>query len=498
MRPRGAAAPFSDPGWVFELEFDGLRAFARKQGDEVRLVGAKTGRVLRGPLGEVEAALGRIHAEAAVVDGVLVATDVGERPSRDTLDARLQGEGDAPLCFHAFDLLQYDEWRVTGLPLLERKRLLASLIPHSDALLYVDHVLGEGEGLAAAVAEAGLPGVIAKDASSRYRGGASASWRRVGSDAPARAAGAKLSRLLAPARSEGTARVRYTNREKVYWPSRGFTKGDMLDYYEQVAEHLLPYLNERPLHLQRFPDGIEGKSFYEKNAPAHLPDWVETEPIETGEKTIRYIVCNDRETLLLLANLGTVDLHPWMSRRGSLDSPDYLVLDLDPKSAQFSDVVRTARALGKLLRGIGLRPLLKTSGASGLHVTVPLGPGYDYDQARMFAEMVARAVVRDHPDLCTVERSVGRRGGQVYVDFLQNRRGQTIVPPYVARPVPAGSVSMPLDWDELSGDLDPARFDLLTAPARIAERGDLARGELTDPQDLGPALAAFREHYASG
>ncbi|MHC4860925.1 MAG: non-homologous end-joining DNA ligase, partial [Planctomycetota bacterium] len=496
MRPSARTEPFSDPGWIFELEFEGVRALARKEGDDLRLLVPGTSRRLEGDAESVIEALRGLHAESAILDGVLVATDEDERPSREALERRLAGEGDAPLDYYAFDLIHYDEWQLRGLPLLDRKRLLASLVPPSPRVLFVDHVLGEGERLAATVAKAGLPGVIAKESASRYRGGESKAWRRIEAPGASSRDREKLSRALATTPSEGAGRVRYTNRDKVFWPERGFTKGDMLDYYERVAEHLLPYLHERPIHMQRFPDGIEGKSFYHKNAPDHVPDWVETEPIGTGSKTINYIVCNDRETLLLLANLGSVDLHPWMSRRGSLDSPDWLVLDLDPKSAPFSDVVRVARALGKLLRGIGLRPVLKTSGATGLHVTVPLVSGYTYDQSRMFAEMVALAVVRDHPDLCTVERSVARRRGKVYVDYLQNRRGQTIVPPYVPRPVPAGSVSMPLDWDELAGDLDPARFDLESAPLRLAEVGDLFRPVLTDGQDLGPAIQAFQEHYA--
>lgn len=203
-----------------------------------------------------------------------------------------------------------------------------------------------------------------------------------------------------------------------------------------------------------------------------------------GEDPTHYIICNDRRTLLTLVNLGTIDLHPWLSRRGSLDSPDWAILDLDPKEAPFANVIKVARIVGKLLRGLGLEAYLKTSGSTGLHVCIPLKPGYTYEQSRMFCEAVARLVVRDHGDIATVERVMSRRAGRIYVDFLQNRREQTVVPPYVVRPVEAASVSMPLAWDELEGDLRIEDFTLATAPARIEKTGDLFRTAFSQAQDL--------------
>jgi bifunctional non-homologous end joining protein LigD len=237
---------------------------------------------------------------------------------------------------------------------------------------------------------------------------------------------------------------------------------------------------------------VRGKSFYQKQLPDGLPENVDTVDVaRPGEEPTFYIVCNDRRTLLSLINLGSIDLHPWLSRRGSLDSPDWAVLDLDPKDAPFGHVIKMAREAGKLLRGLGLEPYLKTSGSSGLHVFVPLEPGYTYEQSRMFCEAVARILVRDHGDIATVERTVGRREGKVYIDFLQNRREQTVVPPYVARPVEAASVSMPLDWDELEGDFRVSEFTITNAPERVARRGDLFRVALERPQDLAPAIAAL-------
>ncbi|HEX6882854.1 MAG TPA: DNA ligase, partial [Planctomycetota bacterium] len=211
---------------------------------------------------------------------------------------------------------------------------------------------------------------------------------------------------------------------------------------------------------------------------------------------LRYMVCDDRDTLLYLVNLGSIDLHPWMSRVGSLDSPDWCVIDLDPKEAPFADVVRIAREVGRLLRGIGLSPALKTSGSSGLHVFVGLAPGYTYAQSEMFAETVARLVARELPEIATVERSVAERGGKVYVDFGQNRKGQTVVPPYVVRPVRGATVSTPLAWDELEGDLAMAHFTLQNVPERLERIGDLFRPVLSAPQDLAQAAAALRARFA--
>jgi bifunctional non-homologous end joining protein LigD len=263
---------------------------------------------------------------------------------------------------------------------------------------------------------------------------------------------------------------------------------------------LLPYLVARPVHLNRFPDGITGKSFYQKEAKEGTPDWVRTIEIPSSSRggPLRYMVCDDRDTLLHLINLGSIDLHPWMSRIGSLDAPDWCVIDLDPKEAPFADVVRIAREVGRLLRGIGLAPALKTSGSTGLHVFIGLLPGYTYAQSEMFAETVARLVTRELAEIATVERKVAERGGKVYVDFGQNRRGQTVVPPYVVRPVRGATVSTPLAWDELEGDLALAHFTLRSVPDRLERIGDLFRPILASPEDLAAASANLLEAWKRG
>jgi bifunctional non-homologous end joining protein LigD len=294
------------------------------------------------------------------------------------------------------------------------------------------------------------------------------------------------------ARPAARSKVKFSNREKIYWPKEGITKGQLLDWYDRMADVIVPYLRDRPVHMLRYPDGIDGKSFYHKNVTGLIPDWVETVRIkEEGGEDVRYVVCNDRDTLLLLVNLGSIDLHPWMSRTDAPELPDYAILDLDPSDDDFSKAVRIARTVGKILGGCGLRARLKTSGKTGLHIYVPLVRRYTYEQSRMFCEVVARMAVVEHKKIATVERNPSKRGDKVYVDFGQNRREQTVVPPYVVRPVEGAQVSTPLDWDELSQPLHPTDFRMDNVPDRLDRLGDLFRGVLSDPQELEPAIEAL-------
>ena len=489
---------FSDPDWLFEVEFAGKRAGLRIEGDDVQLVGVD-GDPLPEILPEILEDAKSLRCENGYLDGVLVATDGNQRPSREVLERRLQGDTDVAaavtVVFYAFDLLYYDEWDLAPLPLLDRKQMLATVLPKLRHVLFVDHVQSRGEEFYGVTAAAGLPAVLAKRISSMYTAGASGDWRLVrveGAEAVA-----KEDLVEALRKQPRKRKIKFTNLDKVFWPEEGYTKGDLIRYYEQVADALLPYLYERPCHMLRYPDGIHGKAFYQKDAPSHIPDWVETEPIASDSKgaTIRYIVCNDRDTLLLMANLASIDIHPWFSRRSSQDAPDWAVFDLDPDGSPFPDVVKIARTLGKVLRGIGLRPYLKTSGATGLHIYVPVKPNYTYEHTKQFCEAVAIHVAKEHDDIATVERVVSRRRGKVYIDFLQNRKGQTIVPAYVVRPRPKAPVSTPLDWDELNLELDPTVFNIKTILPRLNQLGDLFQGTLRDQQELLPAIEAFQKNY---
>ena len=274
-----------------------------------------------------------------------------------------------------------------------------------------------------------------------------------------------------------------------------------------VSPWLLPYLADRPIVLTRYPDGIKGKSFYQKDAPDFVPSWIRTERVwakdavggevvqrpsrrfngSTG-RNIDYFVVNDLETLRYIINLGAIPLHLWGSRVGSLDRPDWLILGLDPKGAPFTDVVKIARTLRRLLDGLELPSYVKTSGATGLHILLPLGARYTYDETRTFARLLATLGVEAEPEISTIVRPVRARGGKVYIDYLQNGHGQTIVAPFSVRPLPAAPVSCPLRWNEVIARLDPKRFTIKTMPARLAKVGDPGAPVLRESIDVAAAL----------
>jgi bifunctional non-homologous end joining protein LigD len=282
--------------------------------------------------------------------------------------------------------------------------------------------------------------------------------------------------------SDSASRVELTNLDKIYWPEEGYTKGDLIEYYRRMAPLLLPYLHDRPMNLLRHPNGITGTSFFQKDVGRQkLPDFVETASIRsesTGE-TKQYLICQNVETLLFVANLGCIELNPWNARVGSLERPDYLVFDLDPVETPFSQVVQVARALHALLEELELPHLGKTSGKRGLHVYVPLGGTLDHAQARGVAEVIARRLEKQLPEVISMARSPQERRRRVYIDFLQNKEGTSMAAPYSVRPTPQASVSTPLQWKEVTAALDPTRFTLQTMPRRVDRVGDLWKPVLT-------------------
>ena len=285
--------------------------------------------------------------------------------------------------------------------------------------------------------------------------------------------------------------INFTNLQKVFWPDDGYTKGDLIEYYRSIAPWILPYLADRPVVLTRFPDGIAGKSFFQKDAPGFVPDWIRTERMwsEQAEREIDYFVCDDEASLLYLINMGTIPLHVWASRTSSLNYPDWCVLDIDPKEAPFSDVVRVAQAAHQLCEEIGLPNLVKSSGSSGLHVLIPLGGQCRYEEARTLGELLARVISAELPDISTLTRQVSRRGGKVYIDYLQIGAGRLIVAPFSVRPLPGAPVSTPLRWSEVNEKLDIRRFTIRNLPERMQElKGDPLREVLTLSPDLGKAL----------
>ncbi|HSS48916.1 MAG TPA: DNA ligase D [Thermoanaerobaculia bacterium] len=266
--------------------------------------------------------------------------------------------------------------------------------------------------------------------------------------------------------------VKFTNLGKVFWPAEGYTKGDLVEYYRAAAPAMLPFLRDRPLVLDRYPDGIAGKSFYQKNAPAAAAGRVRTVTIHAGgsERDIDYFLCDDADSLLYLVNLGAIPFHVWASRVESLDRPDWCILDLDPKTAPFLHVVEIARAIRELCGEIAIDSFVKTSGGSGLHVLLPLGGLFTHDQSRQLAELLARVIVARLPALATTARAIPARRGRVYVDALQNGRGKLLAAPYAVRPRPGATVSTPLDWSEVEPRLDLRDFNLKTVPQRLHRR----------------------------
>lgn len=282
--------------------------------------------------------------------------------------------------------------------------------------------------------------------------------------------------------------LKFTHLAKVFWPDEGYTKGDLISYYDSVAEVILPHLKDRPESLHRQPDGIVSEGFFHKDITIQLPSFIETVRVDSQSenKSITSILCQNRETLLYLANFGCIELNPWLSRFSTLGRPDFAVIDLDPGEASFDDLIVAARTVHEILDQACAESLCKTSGKSGLHILIPLGAEYDYDQSRMFSELIVRLVHKKLPKVTSIDRRPENRGGKVYLDHLQNRKGQTLAAPYSVRPCPGATISTPLAWDELG--VSPAVFTIKTIPKRIEREGDLLRPLLSRKVNLAESL----------
>lgn len=596
---------FSDPGWLFELKYDGYRLLAARENDEAHLL-YRRGSDATAIFPEMARALSCLPFGDLVIDGEVVVLEDDGRPSFQKLQRRsllsrpldvARAAVALPASLYAFDLLGFEGFDLRNLPLVKRKEFLRRIIPGAGPLRFSDHVQGRGLELLEEVRKRGLEGIVAKNAQGAYRGGRSASWLKIRLDStddfvivgwsPARGArsgfGAlhlaksdgvelvyagrvgsgfsesdltQLHELLEPWKrpsppckgapkgaghtwveprmqcevrykewtrernlrqpvflrlredkpldlpvpsetpstspSEERGRVPFTNLQKVFWPEDGYTKGDLINFYRAVSPWLLPYLKDRPLVLTRYPDGIHGKNFFQKDAPGFAPGWVRTERTwsEHAQREIDYFVCDSEDMLLYLANLGTIPLHIWSSRIEKLANPDWTILDLDPKGAPFSHVVRVAREIHSLCEEIELPAYIKTSGSSGLHVLIPLGGQCSYEESRSFAELVSRVVVQSLPEIATVARAISSRGGRVYLDFLQNGHGRLLVSPFCVRPLPGAPVSTPLRWSEVDDRLDPTRLTIHSVPERLAKlREDPLRPVLKEKPNLSRALS---------
>ena len=611
-------APFSDPDWLFEIKYDGIRVLARRRGGTVMLLGRKGDDISR-RYPEIVHALSKTAPEDYLIDGEIIAVDETGRPSFQRLQQRMhltdrfdieRMARAVPVRGIFFDCLEAGGRDLRALSLIQRKECLALFLPTRGVVEYCDHVAERGEAFHRAAWENRLEGIIGKRAGSRYVPGRTREWlkfkcqrrqefviggytapggsrpcfgalhlglyragelvyvSKVGTGFDAGTLRSVHQRLVALARddspfAEGSPSGRghrwveprlvceveftqwtadgglrhpsflalrndkppeacrhqepaedpvparraefptfaVTNPDKVFWPEDGYTKSDLLGYYEAAAPLLLPYLRDRPLVLTRFPDGIHGKSFFQKDAPDYVPDWVATRRIysKDADRDIDYFIVNDADSLRYVANLGTVPLHIWASRLDTLERPDWLVLDLDPKGAPFGNVVRVARILKGILAQLGVAAHVKTSGATGLHILVPLGRQYLYEQCRAFARLLALAAERKVPDIATVARPLHAREGKVYIDFGQNGYGRTIAAPFSVRPLPGAPVSCPLRWSEVTARLDPGRYTIKTAVKRFERIADPLLTVVDAPGiDMAAALARLEALLGQG
>lgn len=457
MEPVFALTPPTGKGWVFEPFARGVRAMAEVTRTSARLV-SRSLIPLEKKYPTVIAALKKLKTDALLDGEVLkVGTEV---------------------VFQVGDILRFREKDLRKLPLIRRKKILEELTLKSPLVL-----APWGTEVAKVVASTGT--LVAKKESSTYQSGLTKEWLRF-----------RWSGRPSP-QGIGGDKPPVTHPEKVYFPGKGYTKRDLIDYYDKVADIIVPHLMDRPQSLHRQPDGIRNEGFFHKDMASFLPRRIQTIRIESGSsgRTVNYALCQDRWSLLFLANMGCIELNPWLSRRQSLDKPDLLVVDLDPDDNDFKQVVQVAKEVHKVLKAVGAESFCKTSGSTGLHICVPLGARFSYDEARDFAEAVCRVVHQKLPKFTSIERNPAKRRGKIYLDFMQNRRSQTLAAPYCVRPRPKATVSTPLKWSEVKAGLNPEAFTIETMERRIKKMGDLWKPLLTKAVDIAACRKRLSKRF---
>ena len=617
MKAVSADRPPRGGDWLFEVKWDGVRAIAFIEDEEVRLQ-SRSGIRCERQYPELAVIPHQMAAQRVVLDGEIAVLDekgisqfhlIQPRISNTDPNAVAHLARSSPAVYFVFDLLYLDGYDLRHVELAKRRELLETVVTPGGVLRISEAFPGGGEELLEAAREAGLEGIVAKRAGSGYESKRSAEWIKIklvnqqefviagftepqgdrdyfgalvlgvrrdgklhwagnvgtGFDQKTLAAlYARMKPLITtecplaerpkpdrgmtwvkpelvsevkftnwtvdnrlrapvylglrndkpsnevvqepaaagdhppaiPTAKEATVeiggrRLKFTNLKKVFYPDEGYTKGDVLTYYNDVADLILPHLEGRPLSLKRYPNGIKADYFFQKDTPESFPTWLHTELIDSEHNNapIRYVFADDRASLLYLVNLGCIDQNPWMSREPHLDNPDIVLIDLDPQECPYEMIVEAALLTKDVLDHIGLTGYPKTTGGRGMHIYIPVEPIYTYDETRTFAELIARAVIRKKPDLFTTPRSVAkRRKNRVYFDYLQNGKSKTIAAPYVLRAWPGAPVATPLEWDEVREGLQPSQFNLSNARERFAEKGDLFAGVLTKPQHLDESL----------
>lgn len=434
--------------WILEPQLGGYRALAEVEGKRVGLY-SKAGLSFNKRYPEIVDELEKLGV-TALFDGEIV-----------------------DKTYYIFDLLYWEDRDLRDEPLKARKKLLKNAFRNGRYIKHVEAGKNHAES-------------VAKNPESVYKSGMSSEWMAI--------TPAKAGKTAAPA-SENEPRL--THLDKIFFPDDDLTKGDLIEYYRSVSPFILPYLKDRPESMNRQPNGIHNPGFFQKDLTGHHPRWIKTERIfsESVDKSIDYLLCQDERTLLYMVNLGCIELNPWLSRVGHLDNPDFLVIDLDPDGNPFTQVMEIALQVHKVLDDVGAANFCKTSGSTGIHIGVPLKAKYDYEKARAFAESVCRVIARKNPAITSVERTPARRKKKIYLDFLQNRRGQTLAAPFCVRPKPGAPVSMPLAWDELKKNLKPEHFHLGNALNRIRKFDDPWKGVLGPSVDLAKCVSQLKRKY---
>ncbi len=465
-------APFDRADWIFEPAWDGYRAIAVASDRRASQIFSKTGVAFKGKFANIVAALDALE-NTVVIDGFIVAVDENGAPRR---KGALGGEGTSSYIFFAIDILHFAGRDLRHFTLQERKAVLAAILKSADASIKLNPCADEvGRAVFNELLDEQCKSLLARDGKAIYNQEKNGEdWLTI-----------SLHRGADSLGDSGNTPT-LTNLNKIYWPEERYTKGDLINYYREIAPLMLPYLIDRPQSLHRHPNGIENEGFFQKEMAGNMPRWAKTVSVTSSNDagSITYALCQDEATLLYLANLGCIEINPWNSRVATLENPDYVVIDLDPTEAPFKAVIEVAQLVRKLLDDIGAPSFCKTSGGRGLHIYVPLAPIYSYEEVRLFAELLANVVNKLLPAITSVERMPARRRGRVYLDFLQNRRGATTAAIYAVRPRPKAPVSTPITWDEINRDLDPSVFTMKTVIQRIAKRGDLWEGFFNTSADL--------------
>ncbi len=457
----GALERIVAAGHLVEVAWDGHRVLVVREGDSVR-VSSHDVREWSGELPSIKRALLATPIQAFVAEAWLVGFDEGGRPSFEALRRRIAAGNDASLKLVLVDLLHAEDTSLVALPLRQRREHLARHFGGAREPIVVSEALaGSPSAVLAMVEKLGLGGVLIRDLLAPY---AEASSHR-----PSRIAGPVAAWIAQPRALSPAPQV--TNASKVLYPRDGFSKADVVSYYRDVADTLLPYLQRRPVVAQRFPDGIDDFTWYQHRVPPRAPDYVKAVFIEGN----RRILLESRDAILWMANQAAITLHGFVSRVGTLESPDWLVIDLDPApETPWLDVVEVAVAVRKLLELLEIESVPKTSGQKGLHVMVPLSPGAPGPLVAEAAREIGHLLCRLRPEKISMDQEVELRRGRLYLDTNQGYVGKILALPYALRAKDGAPCSTPIAWSELGPALAPSSFNLRTVRDRLDKKGDLA------------------------